>query len=139
MEAFILHKENIPFIFSCNPRKWIYDSYPRNNTIENVRLRLDNNITSVLNEMYNDKSSFTNIPAAHREPIPNEFLSTLMRYGMFSNVVVQIHRIPNVNIWSKLNEMEKESLVIISLFWRKTVWAVKPCLGPSSSLYLNPR
>ena len=75
---------------------------------------MDNNIISVLIEMFNDKSTFTNIPAAYIEPIPNEFLSSLMRYGMFSNVAVQINRIPDVNIWSKLNEMETNFRKIIT-------------------------
>ena len=131
----MLHKENIPFIFLGNPRKWIYDSY----IVENVSLRFDNNITSVLIEMYDDECTLNNSPA-HREPIPNKFLNSIMRHGMFSNVSVQRGMAARVNIWSKLNEIEtqnseKESLSLlnqslhrITLFWRKTVWSVKPCL-----------
>ena len=149
MEAFILHKENIPFIFLGNQRKWIYDSYPRNNIVETVSLRFDNNITSVLIEMYNDECTFNN-GRAHREFIPNEFLNSLMRHGMFSNVSSQTRMTTRVNIWSKLNEMEtknseKESLPLlnqslrrITLFLRKTVWSVKPCLGPIFHLLFEP-
>ena len=149
MEVFILHKENIPFLFLGNPRKWIYDSYPRNNIVENVSLRFDNNITSVLIEMYNDECTFNNSPA-HRELIPNEFLNSLMRHGMFSNVSVQVRMTARVNIRSKLNEMEtqhseKETLFLlnqslrrITLFWRKTVWSVKPCLWHFFHLLSEP-